>query len=364
MATRADDVDLLRDRELVVRFQTGEVWAFEDLYVRYFERLRRMCLRRVGDAYEAEEIAQEAFARAFAAFPDLGGPRHAYAWLSVVASRLCIDTHRRRARTQPRSEVEPGSVAVDDDRLEAEVDVAHLRAALERVTARHREVLVLREEQGWSYRRIADHYGVSLGTVEALLFRARQALRREFSAIAHGRRELATLPVIGAVLRRLAALRERVEPWTSGLAPLPYAELTTIVAVVASVGLAFGPTGGPATAPSPGRGSPAADAASGRGLDALELPHGMAGAVTHDDGARSQPAAQSPGPPVQPSTSVPTPETMDFATTRRNAEESPTHASTGQVVVGADGDELVDATATATQSYLEQTDNWMQRRRP
>ena len=69
MALRADDVDLNRDRLLVERFQAGDREAFDDLYLRYFERLRRFCQRRVGDAHEAEEVAQEAFVRALRAMP-------------------------------------------------------------------------------------------------------------------------------------------------------------------------------------------------------------------------------------------------------------------------------------------------------
>ncbi len=82
-------------------FQSGDGRAFEDLYRRYFQRIYRYCLKRVGDAHEAEELAQEAFVRAYSAMPKLSGERRFYPWLSVIASRLCVDTHRRRGRTSP-----------------------------------------------------------------------------------------------------------------------------------------------------------------------------------------------------------------------------------------------------------------------
>ena len=101
MAVAFDDVDLSRDATLVRRFQEGDRQAFEDLYARYFARLRRFCEKRVGDPHEAEELAQETLVRAYDALPRLGGPRRFYPWLTVIAARLCADTHRNRRRTAP-----------------------------------------------------------------------------------------------------------------------------------------------------------------------------------------------------------------------------------------------------------------------
>src|SRR3954464_5750580 len=110
MALRADDVDLDRDRVLVERFQAGDRDAFDDLYRRYFDRLRRYCQRRVGDAYEAAVLAQEAFTRALRAMPGLVGDHGFYPWMTVIASRLCVDAHRRTSRTVPVAEIDLGSV--------------------------------------------------------------------------------------------------------------------------------------------------------------------------------------------------------------------------------------------------------------
>lgn len=232
MALRADDVDLGRDRALVEQYQDGDLAAFEDLYRRYYSRLFRFCLRRTGDPHEAEEVTQEAFARAFRAMPALRGERRFYPWLSVIASRLCIDSHRRLDRTEPAADVDPGSVEWGQDRLETAVDYDYLEKALARLNPRHREVLYLREGEGWSYQRIAEHYDVSIGTVEGLLFRARAALRREFLAVAgpEGAVEVgmggrgAVLPPalgLGWLGRRLAGLRVRAHEWASGMAAMP-----------------------------------------------------------------------------------------------------------------------------------------------
>lgn len=228
MALRADDVDLGRDRALVEQYQEGDIAAFEDLYRRYYGRLFRFCLRRTGNPHEAEEVAQEAFARAYRAMPMLRGERRFYPWLSVIASRLCIDSHRRLGRTEPSAEVDPGAVEFGDHGIEAAVDHDLLREAMARLNDRHREVLHLREREGWSYQHIAEHFDISLSAVEGLLFRARQALRREFLAVAGPEAGLAaTLPLgLGAGLaarlgRRLAGLKLRATEYAAGWANMP-----------------------------------------------------------------------------------------------------------------------------------------------
>lgn len=209
MALRVDDVDLGRDRALVERYQSGDDSAFEDLYTRYFGRLHRYCTRRVHDADTAEEIAQEAFVRALQALPHLEGDRRFYPWMTVIASRLCVDHHRDRQRTHPSDTVDLGTVEPDVAHVFTAVDHAHLTEALGRINPRHRRVLELREREGLPYDAIADRMDVTLGAVEALLHRARKALRREFLAVS-GDGRLAGVPVLGWLLHRLGRVRHRM----------------------------------------------------------------------------------------------------------------------------------------------------------
>ncbi len=183
-----DDVDLARDRELVTRAQAGDLAAFDDLYLRYRRRLYRFCVRRLQDSHEAEDVTQEAFARAWRALPNFGGDRRFYPWLSVIASHLCTDVQRRRSRSTPVADFPQADVAsVEDGGEEAAVVAADhelVAKAFARLSERHQRVLELREGSGWSYQRIADHEGVGITAVETLLWRARQALKREFAAVA------------------------------------------------------------------------------------------------------------------------------------------------------------------------------------
>lgn len=237
MAIRADDVDLERDRDLVHRYQAGDPSAFDDLYRRYFNRLHGYCHRRVGDRHTAEELAQEAFVRALGAMPRFAGERRFYPWMTVIAQRLCIDHHRRSGRVEPADEVDAGSVEPDHDFLFRAVDLDHLGQALERLAPRHREVLDLREVEGLSYAQIAEHLEVPLSTVEALLHRARKALRREYRAVA-GRERAWGLPILGALLARTGwrQVDPRVPEVAGWLAPAVAAAVT--VAVLALPGVA------------------------------------------------------------------------------------------------------------------------------
>ncbi len=112
---------------------------------------------------------------------------------------------------------------------------------------RHREVLQLREEEGWSYDRIARHLDVGVGTVEALLFRARRALRREFHALAGADSRLAGLPVIGYLLRRTLHARGRMLELAAQAAPMMAATAMSVAVVVGSA------TGWPSNSHSPTR---------------------------------------------------------------------------------------------------------------
>jgi RNA polymerase sigma factor (sigma-70 family) len=244
MALRADHVDLDRDRALVQRFQAGDDDAFGELYRRYHHRLERFCLKRVGDQHAAEEIAQEAFTRALVALPAFGGERHFYAWVSVIASRLCVDHHRRQARRTVVTALDPAAIPGGEDEVVEAVDDAIVVEAMSRLGPRHQDVLHLREVEGWSYRHIADHYGVPVGTVETLLFRARRALRREFRVIDGA--GLVAVPIVGWLVQLIARARDRVAPMATladapaGLAAAAAVTMAAAVVMVTIPGL--GPT--------------------------------------------------------------------------------------------------------------------------
>jgi RNA polymerase sigma-70 factor (ECF subfamily) len=341
VAVRADDVDLERDRDLVQRYQGGDPDAFDDLYRRYFDRLHGYCQRRVGDRHVAEELAQEAFVRALRAMPSFAGERRFYPWVTVIAQRLCIDHHRRRARVEPAAEIDLGSVEPDHDALFAAVDRSHLAAAMERLAPRHREVLELREHAGLSYQDIAAHLDVPVSTVEALLHRARKALRREFRSVA-GASRMWGLPLLGPLAARAGELRARAGDRVPELA----AAAAPAAAAIAAAAIAVMPASEPPVRVDAAH--RAAPTAATTAIGALAAGAPLAGVVPLDLSG----AAVAPQRPVGTGAAALAPSVRVGVThvytgqraqqKRHDVEEMPTYVDAGPVEVGLDLDELGD----------------------
>ena len=324
MALRVEDIDLAADRELVERWQAGEHDVFDDLYRRYFNRLRSYCRKRVGDRDTAEEIAQEAFVKALQALPKLAGERRFYPWVTVIASRLCVDHHRRLGRVRPVEELDPGIVDGDHGaRLAFLADVDNLDRAMQRLGPRHLEVLELRERSGMSYAAIAEHLDVPQSTVEALLFRARKALRREFMAVS-GEGKLAAIPVLGAVLRRISAARDRLAELMPSLSQLGSPIAAGAVAAVLSA------------APMASTAVPAAVPASPARANTTHLASTSEATVTSEVSMSAPLATRSQGDPASSERSAPGLEHTGAGPAKSEASEMPISIDVGPVSAGAD----------------------------
>jgi RNA polymerase sigma-70 factor (ECF subfamily) len=339
VALRLDDVDLVRDRALVEQFQAGDVAGFEDLYRRYYGRLYRFCLKRVGDPLEAEELTQESFVRAFRALSGFAGERRFYPWLSVIAARLCVDNHRRKARTEPSADIDTGVIDGGQEKIVDAVDIDLLNQALARLGPRHREVLRLREEEGWSYQHIASHYDVSLGTVEALLWRARRALKREFIAVAGSESggALASLPFIGYLARRMHGLRMRMAEWSDKALPaIANGAVSMAVVVGSSAGVTALVSSGPSAAQAATR-APAAVVAPLAG-SAAQVVTGPAAAVSTPAGAATvaAPSAHTPHTSTSPAQSFQGvgPQFQSRQATEQKINQSEFHTTVAGVSIG------------------------------
>ena len=150
---------------------TGPVGA---LFEEYHASLVRMLYRRTGDRDRAEEIAQETFARAVAS-----PPRNPRPWLFAVALNLVREQGRTAVRQDRRlvlykAEQEDRSESPEDT-LERGEKIARVRAALDVLSDRDREALLLKVE-GFSYDEIAATLGLARGAVGTTLARARRRL--------------------------------------------------------------------------------------------------------------------------------------------------------------------------------------------
>lgn len=176
-----------QDREealWVARARTGDEAAVRWLLERYRGRAVRLAahvLRRRPD--EAEDVAQEAFVRAFRRLPRLRGEARFAAWLYRIVIRLCLD-QQRSARWN--REVSPGDAAAWMPSAPSASEGLDTRllveALLDRLTPPMRAALVLREMEGLEYGEIAQALGIPVGTVRSRLNAARAQFRELWTA--------------------------------------------------------------------------------------------------------------------------------------------------------------------------------------
>lgn len=188
------------DVALLQKAQKGDRGAYGQIVLLYQDRLFNAVLRLVGDREEARELTQEAFTRGLMKLDTFRGDASPYTWLFRIAVNLAISQLRKVQRNRVFSLDRPGSNGqgrgedqaaglaghVARDKEEAppqkierrERDEAVL-AALGRLDAEYRAVLVMRDIEGFDYQQMADILGLPLGTLKSRLFRARLALRDE-----------------------------------------------------------------------------------------------------------------------------------------------------------------------------------------
>ncbi len=151
--------------------------GFEPAFADLHRLAYRVAFRILGDRGDAEDVAQEALARAVVRWGRLAG--RPQGWVSRVAANLAIDRYRRRRRPLPP----PGVLAAVDPYLGERIDLTRALAGLPR---RQREVVVLRYLADWSEADVAAELGCSVGAVKSHGSRGLAALRRRLSVAAEG----------------------------------------------------------------------------------------------------------------------------------------------------------------------------------
>lgn len=149
--------------------------GFEGLVDRYAQELYGLAYSMLGNGADAEDALQETFLAAFRGLGRFEGRSSLRTWLTGILVRQ-VALVRRRGGRRAAAPVVPGDAAVcgGEAGVAAKHDAAALLAAL---SPEHRDVLVLREMRGMSYKEISEVLGVPRGTVESRLHRARAALR-------------------------------------------------------------------------------------------------------------------------------------------------------------------------------------------
>ena len=177
------------DEELIAKFQMGDVQAFDVLVRRYKDQLLNFVFRFVGNRSDAEDIVQETFLRVYK-------NKHYYkeiakfsTWVYTIAGNLAKTELRRRKRHKifsvsnfvneekdydiPDTEISP------DRKVDETIKEDYIQKAIEKLPPKFREVIILRDIQGFAYEEISQILNIPLGTVKSRVNRGRLKLQED-----------------------------------------------------------------------------------------------------------------------------------------------------------------------------------------
>lgn len=188
------------DQLLVERVQSGDSRAFDLLVRKYQHRIFSLIGRYVQDSDDVQDVAQDAFIKAYRALPNFRGESAFYTWLYRIAINTAKNHLVARARRPPGRDLEvdeaeyhsTGSAMHDlespENILFGEELKAVVAAAIEALPEDLRTAVTLREFDGLSYEDIAEVMACPVGTVRSRIFRAREAIDRDVRSQLEGER--------------------------------------------------------------------------------------------------------------------------------------------------------------------------------
>ncbi len=177
------------DQQLVERAQRGEKQAFDLLVAKYQRKLGRLLARFIRDPAEVEDVAQEAFIKAYRALPSFRGDSAFYTWLyriGINTAKNYLVAMGRRAPTVTEFDADEAEGFEDGDHLRdintpesllmSKEIAGTVNQAMEELPEDLRTAITLREIEGLSYEEIAAIMSCPIGTVRSRIFRAREAI--------------------------------------------------------------------------------------------------------------------------------------------------------------------------------------------
>jgi len=171
------------DDDLILRIQSGEKNAYGELVRAYMQPAYYSALALVGSHDDALDLSQQAFIRAWGAIRRFERGRSFFTWYYRILRNLCMNRLRdRAAQAMPFShcvQVQEAASTADDPSVCTERSMLRerVRSALDRLRPEEREIVVLRDLEGYSYAEIAELLECPQGTVMSRLYYARKHLK-------------------------------------------------------------------------------------------------------------------------------------------------------------------------------------------
>jgi RNA polymerase sigma-70 factor, ECF subfamily len=177
-------------REKIKKVKKGDQSAFEDIVSFFQSKIYQHCYRMLGNAHEAEDIAQEAFIRAYVNIHSFDEKRKFSTWLYRIATNLTIDRIRKRkpdyyldAEIKGTEGLNMYSQMADEGRLPGEEVESmelqrYIHQEISELPPKYRSIIMLRYLEEFSLQEISDILDIPLGTVKTRIHRGREALRK------------------------------------------------------------------------------------------------------------------------------------------------------------------------------------------
>jgi len=176
------DIDRTQDEpSLIDRALTGDRDAFEQLFCCYREVLMAMLTRMAGNSYDAGDLLQETFIKAFLNISKYDRRYRFSQWIAAIARNTFIDHYRQRDTRDDMVRVDPastGDLVVDNPEELIIIDERRrqMEHNIDALGENYRRIIDMRYYQGLSYEEIAEELGIPVGTVKTRLFRAKERL--------------------------------------------------------------------------------------------------------------------------------------------------------------------------------------------
>jgi RNA polymerase sigma-70 factor, ECF subfamily len=176
------------DEDLVLKVQQGDKKSYDLLVLKYQHRIIQLVNRYVKDPSEAQDVAQEAFIKAYRALGSFRGDSAFYTWLYRIAINTAKNYLVARTRRSSDYEVDIQDAEASENApqlqgmetperlLISQEIVDTIKSAIEKLPEDMRIAIMLREFEGMSYEEIAETMECPVGTVRSRLFRAREAI--------------------------------------------------------------------------------------------------------------------------------------------------------------------------------------------
>ena len=183
------------DEDLVLRVQQGDKSAFDLLVIKYQHKIIQLVNRYVKDPSEAQDVAQEAFIKAYRALGNFRGDSAFYTWLYRIAINTAKNylVSRSRRSSDYQVDIQDAEALENAPQLQGmetperlllnQEIIDTIKTAIEKLPEEMRTAIMLREFEGMSYEEIAEAMDCPVGTVRSRIFRAREAIDNKLNPL-------------------------------------------------------------------------------------------------------------------------------------------------------------------------------------